>query len=135
MSTRGEQQHAEMIEVLRSIEYALNEASKSKGSVELQGSNPVPFAIAAGQTDGQLRPTRVANVLLGWSIRETTGVGSAVVILRDGGDATADEVGSVTLAAGASVRDLFPFGISLTKGLYLDVQSGAVAGTIYLGNT
>lgn len=133
-TSRAEQLQEEIAEALRSLTYAINEHFQSKNSVELEGSNPVAFNLVLGQTDGQRRPTRVKNVLLGWSLRETTGNNPATLILRDGHDTGGDEIASVTLNASESTRDLFPFGISLVDGLYLDVQLGAVAGVIYLGN-
>jgi hypothetical protein len=134
MSARSEQQLEELLDALRSFTFALGQSSKTKQSVELLGAIAIPFTITAGQTDGQLRPTRVQNVLLGWSIRETSTVNPATLIFRDGGQTTDDEVACLTLAASESDRDIFPHGIALSKGLYLDVQAGAIAGVVYLGN-
>lgn len=102
----------------------------------LQGANRVTVDVTAGATSGQgQRPTTVSNALLGWSLREPTGANPATLILRDGADATGDEVASVTLTEGESTRDLFPFGVSLLDGLYLDCTVGEVVGAVYLRNT
>jgi hypothetical protein len=135
MANRNDEQHQELLEALHSLGYAIDKSSKTKQTVELLGSSAIPFVAAAGAVDGRCHPTQVANVLLGWSVRETTGLATARLIFRDGGNSSDDEIGAVTLAANESTRDLFPFGISLVKGLFLDVQAGAVAGTVYLGNT
>lgn len=106
--------------------------TQSIKGVRTQGANRVSFALAAGQSDGNARPTHAGGVLLGWSIRETTGAAVAQVIFRDGGS-TGEEIASANLNAGESTRDVFPFGISLIDDLYLDVTSGAIAGAVYLG--
>jgi hypothetical protein len=127
-----EQMHAEVLDALHSLTVSLNEsAQKSKGSVQLLGALPVYFSITAGQTDGMLKPLHSQGVLLGWSVREVTGNTGATVIFRDGGQTTDDEVASCTLNAGESSREIFPHGIALSKGLYLDVTAGTIAGVVY----
>lgn len=133
---RGDQLWAEIRDVVQEWIGELRRAVKTLQSVREQGAHRVSFTVAAGLTHqtGQ-NPTHVANTLLGWSVRETTGAAIATVIFRDGHNSDGEEIAAVTLAAGESDRDAFPFGISLIDGLYLDVVSGAVAGAVYLGSS
>ena len=102
--------------------------------------------LAVALQGAEVRQTRVggadtvlatsANRLLGWSLRETSGVASATVYLRDGTDDSGAMVAAIQLAAGESVRDsYFPGGLSLIAGLYVDVAAGQVEGAVYLGGS
>lgn len=71
-------------------------------------------------------------ILMGWSIRETSGLAVASVIVRNGTDASGMESASINLNASDSVRDWFgPRGILLDNG-YFPVVAGAVAGAVWL---
>lgn len=71
-------------------------------------------------------------ILMGWSIRETSGLAVASVIVHNGTDASGLESASVNLNASDSVRDWFgPRGILLDNG-YFPVVTGAVAGAVWL---
>jgi hypothetical protein len=128
---------ADLREILGQFTAELHRDVRTLMSVREQGAHRVTFPNGTAATSHQQgqRPTTAPNRLLGWSIRETTGLAPATVIFRDGHDIAGDEVASVTLAAGESDRDIFPFGISLIDGLYIDCTTGAVAGAVYLGST
>lgn len=74
-----------------------------------------------------------ACLLLGWSVRETSGTAAAVVTLHDGRDDTGQRVGEVALAAGASQPIALPApGILCRAGLYAHVASGAAEGVLWV---
>jgi hypothetical protein len=128
---------AELREILGEFTQELHRNVRTLMSVREQGAHRVTFPSLTAATTHQQgqRPTTAPNRLLGWSIRETTGLAPATVIFRDGHDIAGDEIASVNLAPGESDRYAFPAGISLIDGLYIDCTSGAVAGAVYLGST
>lgn len=90
---------------------------------------PVPF--------GPLTTTTVVLsgdvLVLGWSVKESTGVASAAFSLFDGTDATGTRIATVTLNASQSVRDTLPVpGVDAMVGVFLRIDSGTVEGTIYV---
>lgn len=100
----------------------------TNGTVRDRGARPVP--VEAGK---RVRLATGGGTLSGFALRETGGA-AALVNLRDGADASADVVMPISFAAGESVRDWFgPNGISLYYGLFMEVVSGAVEGSVFLG--
>jgi hypothetical protein len=86
-----------------------------------QTSTPVYFA------DGYLA---------GVNVRETTGVSTALVNLRDGGDVGGNIVASSSLAPAESARDwLLPGGIPFSRGLYIEIATGTATGIAYVSRT
>ncbi len=74
--------------------------------------------------------------LMGWSLRETSGAGSATVYVRDGRDNQADIIAVIQLQPSESARDWFaPGGISYQWGIFLDVASGAIEGAVYVNGS
>lgn len=72
-----------------------------------------------------------ADRILFWSFLETTGTGRATLRLRDGSDAGGELIVPVSLSAGESTRDwLGPQGIPCHAGVYLEMVTGAVEGSI-----
>lgn len=67
----------------------------------------------------------------GLALRETAGA-PAVVRIRDGVDTQGGIVWPVSLAAGESIRDYLPVdsAIKLNNGLYVEIVSGTVEGTV-----
>lgn len=75
---------------------------------------------------------RTASDLNGWALHETTGSAAATLDIYDGLDTTGSFVARINLTAGQSVRDYFDFeGIRLVTGIFLNVISGSVGGTIF----
>ena len=103
----------------------------SNQSTNERGAHRVSCPVAAAPTGAQ--PTLVANELKGYSFRETTGNTTALIVLRDGADATGDIVVEIALQANESVRDWFgETGISVIDGLYVDRVSGSTEGAVWL---
>lgn len=74
----------------------------------------------------------VACQWLGFMLADTAGNG-ATLRFRDGGP-EGQILGTVTLAAGESVRDFFgPQGIGCTLGVYLEIVSGQIDGAVFIG--
>lgn len=86
-------------------------------SIALTGSNQ---AICATQ-----------GIYAGFSIRETSGGAVAVVRIWDNPSAASGTVlEEISLASGESARENYPAGIRASLGVYVQVVSGAVAGSI-----
>lgn len=66
----------------------------------------------------------------GFSLKETSGAASATVKIYRGSDATGDLVEVVQLAASESAREFYPGGISVSFGIYIDIVSGSVEGSV-----
>lgn len=72
------------------------------------------------------------GVLRGFGIMNTSATNPATVYILGGIDANAPLLVPVTLAANESVRDFFgESGIRTDRGLYVNVISGTVYGSIY----
>lgn len=102
------------------------EMAATRGAVELRGALTVPL------TGASQRITYAPSRILGFALLESSGGAGAIVRLRDG-DA-GDLIVPVSLAAGESAREWWgPGGVSTTAGIYLEVVSGAVVGSIFVG--
>lgn len=101
--------------------------------VHSQGLQPRPLTLNqnTGAATSQLVATS-ANTLRGWSLRENAG-GLAVVRLRNGRDAGADILLTISFAAAESVRDFPTHGIAFTTGLYCEIVTGSIEGTLFVG--
>lgn len=73
------------------------------------------------------------NFLLGLAVRETTGAVPAKFNIRDGMDVSGPIVLPINLAANESRSDYLPFagGIRFERGIYIEVVSGTVEGTLF----
>lgn len=72
-------------------------------------------------------------LLAGWSLYETTGAAVATVDLYDGGDATGQFIARVNLNPGQCVQEALPVpGVYLTRGLFVNVIAGSVAGAVWV---
>jgi hypothetical protein len=74
----------------------------------------------------------------GFSLRETAGA-TAVVRIYDGTSAAGTLLDSVALSANESAREYYPVedsrgGIRAASGIYIDVVSGAVEGSLRVGD-
>ena len=72
------------------------------------------------------------GLLVGWSLRETTGGGAAVVEFEGSQDTAGPHVGEQALASGGTGSfQVAPDGAYCPAGLMLHVISGSVAGVAY----
>ena len=116
----------ELREILHAWLDALHADLTTRNADETAGARTVPV-------HGAWVASSVSNVVAGYAVRETTGAAAATVILRNGTDATGEEIVPVTLAAGESVRDWFGArGPSFDQGVFVDVVTGDIAGAIFL---
>jgi len=89
------------------------------------------FPFAATGSDGQL--ALGSFVLRGWSIIESTGSAAAIANLLDGQDATGPLIAGIQLAQATSSTVVIPgSGVLIRTGVYLDVVSGSVRGTLWM---
>jgi hypothetical protein len=112
---------------------------KTLRGVQLLGAEPRALALNSAGYAASQGISRSAGRLAGFSFREVTGA-AAVIRLRDGADrdlaANGDLLVTVSLIGNESDRDWFmPGGISFGYGVYVEIVSGTVEGTIYLGTT
>jgi hypothetical protein len=70
----------------------------------------------------------------GFTIRETGGTVGAIVRVWDNASAASGTVlDEISLAAGESAREFYPGGIRASYGVYVQVVSGAIAGSVRIG--
>lgn len=70
----------------------------------------------------------------GFTIRETSGSATALVRIFDNASAASGTVlDEIALNSGESAREWYESGVWATSGIYVDVVSGAVAGSIRVG--
>ena len=70
-------------------------------------------------------------VYRGFSLRETSGAAAALVRVWDNASAAAGNVlDEIALSAGESAREWYESGIWAESGIYVQVVSGAVTGSI-----
>jgi hypothetical protein len=86
-------------------------------------------AVALTGADQQV--TQTPTLYAGFTLRETAGA-TAVVRIYDNasGASTGTVLDEIALAANESAREYYIGGIRADKGVYVDVVSGAVAGSI-----
>jgi len=70
------------------------------------------------------------SIYRGFTIRETSGTTAAVVRIHDGVTAAGTVLDTIALNPGESAREWYHPGIHATTGVYVDVVSGAVAGSV-----
>ena len=106
------------------------ELGRSRNAVPLSGAEYRSMVSSGG---AGVRVMSSPGRIAGFSVRETTGAGPALIKLHDGADVGGDLVMTISLVAGESARDWFwPGGISLTYGLFVEVVTGAIEGVAYL---
>lgn len=75
--------------------------------------------------------TQMTTEILGFNIKETTGAGTASIIVHQGTDKNQLPIAYFTLAANESARDYFTIPLESLGGIYIEIVSGSVAGIIY----
>jgi len=68
----------------------------------------------------------------GYTVRETAGA-AAIVRVYDGTSASGRFLGQVTLAANGECEIVHPRGVRAAGGVFVDIVSGAVAGSVLVG--
>lgn len=85
----------------------------------------------AGTGSGEV--TTRPCLLMGWSVRESSGSAAAVIRLRNGHTTDGAIAASIGLATSGSTTDTAgPDGVWCDSGLYLEVVSGAVEASIWV---
>ena len=69
----------------------------------------------------------------GFTIRETAGAAAVVVIYDNASAASGTVLEQVSLGANESAREFYPSAIFAAAGIYVDVVSGTVAGSVRIG--
>jgi hypothetical protein len=91
----------------------------------------IPVAISGG---GTLVET-AAGQLGGYSFAEATGLAPATVRIHNGRDASPSSACvPVNLAAGESVTEIFLFPLDYVLGIFIEVVTGVVAGSVFVGH-
>lgn len=100
-------------------------------SVTSLRNRPVPQPLPAAGTSGIV--VAGAALLLGWGVKESTGMGSATVDVFDGSDATGQLTVPITLVTNESVRDwLGPDGLLMVRGIYVRATAGSASGSLWV---
>lgn len=74
-----------------------------------------------------------AAVYRGITVRETSGSAGAVIRLHDHASAPSGTIlQTIALAQGESFNQVHPAGVWAVDGVYADVVSGAVEGSVYI---
>ncbi|HEY3923791.1 MAG TPA: hypothetical protein VGL75_04455 [Acidothermaceae bacterium] len=104
----------------------------TKNSQPLLGAEPFPVGT---NSNAKVKLATVGGRIVGFALKETTGIATAEIDLIDGKNANdGDLLIPITLAPGESVRDWYgPAGVSFVAGLVASVVSGSVTGTVWLG--
>lgn len=67
----------------------------------------------------------------GFSVHETTGTGTALIRIYDNASAASGTILDViALAAGESAREFYPTGLRYLSGVYVNVVSGSIEGSV-----
>jgi hypothetical protein len=124
-------------------EYQLQQirAHFTKGGLPVNAAEAIPLSVAAaGATpvvvDGARNPLQsAAGRLVGYALVEATGAASAEIDFYDGRTINGGALFlPVALNAGESCRDWFgPAGIAFEHGLWAQIVSGSVRGTVFIG--
>ncbi len=88
-------------------------------------ANPKAFT-----ADGQI--LSAGAIYRGFAVRETAG-STAEIRIYDGTSTSGTFIGGTTLAANAQVTTIVDGGLWCAGGIYVDVVSGAVSGSIWIG--
>lgn len=90
-------------------------------------------AVPVPATSKSIKIVSRRAVLMGWSLRESTGSAKATVEIIDGSSANDNLMASIAIASGGDDRiGLGPLGICADGGIYLSVLSGSVTGAIWV---
>lgn len=87
--------------------------------------------VALTGSDQVVRATH--GTYCGFSIRETAGAAAVVRIYDHASAASGNLLDTIRLAANESARECYPRGIRADNGVYVDIVSGTVEGSVRLG--
>lgn len=92
-------------------------------------SYPLPFHFSTSSVGVLIISGDALGVY--FNVTESSGAAPAQVEFFDGMDSKGTSLGVINLAAGTSVQDNWgPYGVYCTRGLFMNVNSGAVFGTV-----
>lgn len=108
------------------------------GKFQLQDENgtTVDFTPTSAQLTGANQVVSSKPIAyMGFTIRETTGTTAAVVRIWDNASAASGTVlDEIALSGGQSAREFYPMGgVRAYNGVYVQVVSGAVTGSVRVG--
>lgn len=88
-------------------------------AIALTGSDQVAYASRA--------------IYCGFSLRETAGSTAAVRVYDNASAASGTLLDTISLAANESAREDYAAGLQAENGIYIDIVSGTVEGSVRLG--
>lgn len=91
---------------------------------------PISRAVALTGSDQQVAAYRC--MYMGCSIRETAG-STAVVRIYDGTTAAGVLLETLSFASGGSAREYYSGGVQADGGIFVDIVSGSVEGSVRVG--
>lgn len=94
-------------------------------------AQPLPVT---GSGPLQTHPSDSLTQYLGFSLRESTGSAGAVVRIWDNASAASGVIlDPIALGAGESAREFYDGGLDLLHGIYVEIVSGSVEGSVRVG--
>lgn len=101
------------------------------GLVEVEGERYEVRKVGFEATTVDIDLIQRVDRVLFWAFRETTGSAGATFRLRDGSDTGGEIIAPFALLKGGSTRDwMGPQGIPCRAGVYLEMLSGSVEGSV-----
>lgn len=94
--------------------------------------NTPATAVALTGSDQAIRAAG-SGIYLGFSVRETAGSTATIRVYDNASAASGTLLDSIQLAANESAREWYPGGIWFSAGVYVDIVSGAVEGSVRVG--
>ena len=88
-------------------------------------ATPLPLPAASAVLESR------RGLLAGWSFRETSGSATATLRLWNTTNASGVKVATVSINAGESTRDNLTTPVECEGGIYFELVSGAVEGSIW----
>lgn len=90
-------------------------------------------ALAVSSAAGSSRLVGQGCILVGWSIRETSGAAAAALTLYNGSDQTTQLVAGIGIVSGGSVVEgVGADGPFCDQGLFVHQESGAWSGAVWV---
>lgn len=91
------------------------------------------FANAVALTGADQAVAASRTFYRGFTVRESAGSTAVVRIFDNASAASGTVLDEITLSAGESAREWYESGIWAANGVYVDVVSGSVTGSVRIG--
>ena len=90
-------------------------------------------AVAVALTGSDQSVSSTHCTYYGFSIRETVGAAAVIRIYNNASANSGTLLDTISLAANESAREDYAMGLQAENGIYIDIVSGTVEGSVRLG--